>query len=188
LGATIASKVDAGVRNERNEISQKLVQIARSVGQVGSKSTDENRELLSSIAKQLAPYSDEKPARIPISGVHDLIYSASPGGSSGTIGPFVGKVTQKFIDDTTFQNIVELGPLKVVLTAERRVLDDVRIRVKFIETSVDIFGFEIIRKETKGQGVWNHLFVGAVENDRGEKTLLRVLETPSLFVIEQKIK
>ena len=40
------------------------------------------------------------------------------GGSSGKIGPFVGAVTQTFIDDVKFVNSVELGPLRLALQAK----------------------------------------------------------------------
>ena len=119
-------------------------------------------------------------------------YSASPGGSSGAIGPFVGRVTQSFLDEEKFINRVELlnGAFKIELNAERKVLDDTRIRVMFKETVVSLFGKELIRKNVKGQGVWKCEFAGTVNlelNGNSETVFLRVLKTPSTFVIAQKL-
>lgn len=92
---------------------------------------------------------------------------------------------------------MELGPLKLELNAEREVLDDVRIRVTFRETVVFLFGVEVVRKETKGKGVWKYMFSGVVDVDQpsaqggggadgGRKQMLvRVMKTPSTFVIVQ---
>lgn len=175
---------------KRDEIIQNLLAEARVIGQVGSKTTPENRQKLVDIAKSLSTYTDKNPAKIPLASEepHNLIYSASPGGSSGAVGPFVGKVEQNFPNEKDFINSVQLfgGVLKVQLFAERKVLDSKRIRVTFKETVVNLFGNEVLRKDTKGQGVWNHLFVGEVEIE-GKRRLLRVLETPSLFIIENDL-
>jgi len=99
----------------------------------------------------------------------------------------VGKVTQSFLDDVRFINRVELfgGIVKVELNAEREVLDESRIRVKFKETAFYVFGNEVKRGEVKGSGVWNYKFSGSV-NVGGERMRLRVMQTPSTFVIVQK--
>ncbi|CAE8621413.1 unnamed protein product [Polarella glacialis] len=66
---------------------------------------------------------------MPLKGVWELLYSTAPGGSNGKVGPFIGSVTQTFVDDLRFVNAVELfGALKVSLEAEREVLDDSRIQ------------------------------------------------------------
>jgi len=131
--------------------------------------------------------TDPAPAQIDLGGTHDLIYSAAPGGSSGAVGPLVGKVQQSFLDAESFINRVELfgGILKVELNAERKVLDESRIRVKFKETVISLFGNEVKRGEAKGAGVWTYLFSGSV-NVEGEEMTLRIMKTPSTFVIVQK--
>ena len=174
--------------SERNQLAQKLVKNAQSLGQIGSKLSESDQESLMAIAKSLSPYTDPEPAKQPLSGTHSLIYSASKGGSSGALGPFVGKVEQRFLSETDFINQVSLGPVRIELNAERKVLDDDRIRVKFLSTRVSLFNgkTELVKKDIKGQGVWKHLFSGVVTID-GEDVLLRVLLTPSLFIIQQKI-
>lgn len=78
--------------------------------------------------------------------------------------------------------------MEIKLMAERTVLDDTRIRVVFRETTVRLFGvWNVLRKETQGKGVWKYLFAGVVENEEGNKMFLRVMETPSLFVIKQDL-
>ena len=116
-----------------------------------------------------------------------MVYSASPGGSSGAVGPFVGKVSQSFLNEDQFINRVELlgGIVKVELNADRKVLDGKRIRVKFRETVISLFGKEVKRGEAKGAGIWDHVFSKSV-NVNGEKMLLRILKTPSTFIIVQK--
>ena len=77
--------------------------------------------------------SSPSPAKIDLKGKHELVYSASPSASSGALGPLTGKVTQSFLDETMFINRVEFfgGIAKIELYAERKVLDDNKIRVKF---------------------------------------------------------
>jgi len=128
-------------------------------------------------AVALQPLCQPSPARSTISGVWDLLYCTAPGGSSGKVGPFVGDVTQTFVDDTKFINAVELGVLKVALEAEREIKDDQKIRVTFKQMAFSLFGFEFLRMPAKGNGVWEQLYV---DGD------LRVMRTPSLFVLSKR--
>lgn len=184
-----ATKSETAANAERNDLAQTLIQTARSMGQIGSKLPQSDQDKLLQLSKTLAPYTDPAPAQKSLSGKHELIYSASAGGSAGGLGPFVGKVAQRFLSDNDFINEVTFGPglLKFELEAERKVLDEKRIRVKFVNTKVQLMGVEVLKKETKGQGVWDHLFSGIVEID-GKPTLLRILLTPSLFIIQQKVE
>eukprot|EP00586_Coscinodiscus_wailesii_P012685 CAMPEP_0172516498 /NCGR_PEP_ID=MMETSP1066-20121228/276730_1 /TAXON_ID=671091 /ORGANISM="Coscinodiscus wailesii, Strain CCMP2513" /LENGTH=181 /DNA_ID=CAMNT_0013298011 /DNA_START=345 /DNA_END=890 /DNA_ORIENTATION=- len=175
--------------SERDALVSSLLKNARRVGQIGSDTTSENRDKLLAIAKDLSKHSDAAPARVPLTDTHNLLYSASPGGSSGKIGPFVGRVTQYFPDETTFFNEVAFGPVKISLRATREVLDDYRIRVTFRETTVTLFNAELVKKEVTGRGVWKQLFVGIVKEEEGAgRKLLRVFETPSLFIVEQPLE
>ena len=183
--------------NARDELANQLIMTCKQLGQVGSKLSEEERASIDGVANMLSAFSDSSPAKFDLQGDHDLVYSASPGGSSGAIGPLTGKVTQSFLDENRFINRVELlnGVFKIELNAERKVLDDTRIRVIFKQTVVSLFGNEIVRKDVKGQGVWSCAFAGIVnlpkENgQRGdvEKVFLRVLKTPSTFVIAQKLQ
>mmetsp|Transcript_49677 Transcript_49677/g.112811 ORF Transcript_49677/g.112811 Transcript_49677/m.112811 type:complete len:213 (+) Transcript_49677:102-740(+) len=118
------------------------------------------------------------PARRDLSGVYELIYSTAPGGSNGKVGPFVGRVTQTFVDEVRFINAVELfgGAVKISLFAERQVLDGKRIRVTFKETGAELFGVKVFNKEINGNGVWVQRYV---DED------LRVMNTPSLFILRR---
>mmetsp|Transcript_13866 Transcript_13866/g.26436 ORF Transcript_13866/g.26436 Transcript_13866/m.26436 type:complete len:240 (+) Transcript_13866:160-879(+) len=170
-----------------NDLATKLLATCAEYGQIGSKLTENQRSTVDDLASSLSSYSDPAPAQIDLRGTHELIYSAAPGGSSGALGPLVGKVSQTFLDDVRFINRVELfgGIVKIELYAERKVLDESRIRVKFKETVFSLFGNEVKRGDVKGSGVWNYKFSGLVNVD-GEKMLLRVMETPSTFVIVQR--
>lgn len=171
-----------------NDVAWELIDKAVAVGQIGAKASEEDQTEIASLSAKLASYSrgNGDYARLELSGVHELVYSTSPGGSSGAIGPFVGKVTQTFVDDEKFINSVELGPVRIELNAVRSVLDGLRIRVKFEETIIKLFGLEVSRSPSKGQGLWKTLYAGEVQRN-GDRRLLRVMETPSLFIIQKRI-
>jgi hypothetical protein len=120
-----------------------------------------------------------EPARRELSGTYDLLFCTAPGGSNGKVGPFVGTVTQQFLDGDNFINAVELfgGSVKVSLYAQRKVIADDRIQVTFKETGVQVFGNELFRKELNGNGVWKQRYV---DDD------LRVMNTPSIFVLRKR--
>lgn len=197
---TTTESSDEAQEKTKEYLIQSLLQKIQQVGQIGSRVSESDQTHLLNLSKQLSPYSNAQPARLPLTGEHTLLYSASTGGSSGALGPFwVGKVTQFFVNEIDFINQVQFGPLEVKLYATRQVMDDERIKVTFRETSVNFLGIELLRKETKGQGIWKHVFVGMIDDyeeesgtakqgggGEGQRRLLRVLETPSLFVIEQK--
>jgi len=134
--------------------------------------------------------SEEAPsvaaARVPLAGTYDLLYSMAKGGSNGKVGPFIGKVSQIILDEKAFINQVELfgGFVTVQLHAEREILDDDRIRVSFVDTFFFVYGAQVIKKPTSGQGVWKMLYV---EPGPGDGTAaFRVMNTPSLFVLQQR--
>ena len=189
LWSVTASTQDAGVTiSARDKIAERLLVAVAEAGQVGSKATEAQIDSVKALADELTSYSERNPSRVPLVGVHSLLYSMSPGGSSGALGPFIGRVTQTFPDDKRFINAVRLGPLQIKLHAEREEIDGQRIRVKFLETSVEIFGAEVVRKETKGAGIWKNTFVGYIRGKDNSEKLLRVMETPSLFIIEQPME
>ncbi|KAH8092105.1 PAP fibrillin [Aureococcus anophagefferens] len=105
--------------------------------------------------------------------------STSTGASSGKLGPFVGHVTQTFLDEKTFVNAVELGPLKVALTARREPLDmsGWTYRVTFESMGLSLFGVEVGSKPISGGGTWN---IRYVDDD------LRIMDAPSLFVLSRR--
>jgi hypothetical protein len=143
---------------------------------VGASLEEDNA--VQAVVTELEGFCRPKPARVPISGVWQLVYTSSTGGSSGKVGPFVGKVTQRIVDDSVFINAVDFfgGAVRLALEAEREVLDSKRIRVTFRETAVCVFGRPVFRKATKGSGVWVQRYVDES---------LRVMDTPSLFVLSK---
>jgi len=149
---------------------------------VGVDASEEQQARVEAEATALAgTYGDQ--ALIPLSGTYDLLYSMSKGGSSGKVGPFAGAVSQVILDEKRFINQVELGPLTIQLYAERDVIDSNRIRVSFVETVVSAWGRELKRSPTSGKGVWEQVFV---EKGEDGSAALRVMRTPSLFVLRQR--
>jgi len=99
-----------------NELATKLINKCKEYGQIGSKLTEEQQTIIDELASALIPYSDDGPAQVDLQGRHDLIYSASPGASSGALGPFVGSVSQSFLDEERFINRVEIGEYMYYMT------------------------------------------------------------------------
>ena len=145
----------------------------------GVGATDEQQAQIEQAISQLEPLCADDPARRPLSGVYDLVYCTAQGGSNGRVGPFVGTVTQEFVDEQRFINAVELfgGAVKLSLFADRKVLDSARIKVTFRETAVCVFGNELLRKPLKGAGTWVQRYV----DDE-----LRVMDTPSVFILRKR--
>ena len=110
----------------------------------------------------------------------ELLYCSAKGGSNGKVGPFVGKVTQEFVDDENFINAVTFGDgaARLSLYAKRKVLDDTRIQVSFVETGLQVFGKELFRKSLNGKGVWKQQYVT-------ETADFRAMLTPSIFVLRK---
>ncbi|KAG7369166.1 plastid lipid-associated PAP/fibrillin family protein [Nitzschia inconspicua] len=180
--------VDVDTTALKNDIIVELLETAQSVGQVGSIATEEDRLKVEMLAQSLIPLSDSKqPARYPLEGVHKLVYSAAPGASSGKIGPFVGKVSQFFEDDEIFYNRVEFGPLSIALRAKREVKNNDTIKVSFLETAFSLFGKTLKKSQAGGGGVWKVKFVGTYRDGDGKEKLVRIMETPSLFVLEHSL-
>lgn len=172
---------------DRDGPVQELLNLGRKLGPVGVFQSKEDQDLILNSALQLERYSDANPAMIPLTGVHDLVYSAAPGGSSGKIGPFSGKVIQDFVDDKTFINAVEIGPVKIALTVERKIRDAATIEVFFKRTTISLFNQKIIENETRGGGIWKYIFAGTIRDNDGTTKFIRIMQTPSLFIIEQPI-
>jgi hypothetical protein len=175
---------------ERNRLATELLTAAKEVGQVGKQASLEDRERMDQLALRLNPYSDPKPARIAFTGTHSLVYSGSESGpTSGLVGPFVGKVTQFFCNETVYQNRVEFGPLQVSIFGNREPLSDSDIQVGFYRTQIHAWGQLLVDRNVDlwhNPGLWEHIFVGQVEVE-GENWLLRVMNTPKLFILRQRI-
>lgn len=182
----------ASSRRSEDQLIEELLIASRKAGPVGSLATEEEREKVNNIAQELSKVGkgERNPAKVPLRGTHDLVYSAAPGGSSGRlVGPISGKVTQEFLDDDiTFINSVKLGPLEICLQAEKEVKNNKQNTVFFRKSIVKLLGNTIVEKDIKGNGIWNYLYMGKIRDSNGNLKLLRVMETPSLFVIEQPIQ
>mmetsp|Transcript_12343 Transcript_12343/g.33954 ORF Transcript_12343/g.33954 Transcript_12343/m.33954 type:complete len:254 (-) Transcript_12343:59-820(-) len=193
--ATTASTV-GHPNNDRNVAIQALLDGIQDVGQVGSVASQEDRLKIEELAKaviktQTAGTADsavDTPARYPLTGTHTLLYSASPKQSSGGLfgGKIVGRVTQRFDNETTFYNKLRIGVLEIELRANREVKNDKLIAVKFDEMTISLFGKTVKKSPAGGGGSWRCLFADEV-NVGGQRKILRIMQTPSLFVLEQPL-
>ena len=148
---SVSMSQSPGPVKDRNEKVQKLLAAAANIGQVGSIASEEDRTRMETLAQALFDESDPNPARYPLEGIHNLVYSAAPGGSSGRLfGNFVGKVTQWFEDENIFYNRVELGPLMISLRAKREIKSDTVIKVSFLQTTISMFGKKLVKKDIGG--------------------------------------
>jgi hypothetical protein len=187
LLATVVS-----TQTTRDEAVCKVLDLARELGPIGATQSEEDQERILTAAKALTQFSDEKPARqrlgvSPGEPPHCLVYSSSPGGSSGQLfGSVHGKVTQVF-NEMKLVNAVELGPLKISLQADLTVKDDWNNKVAFKQTAVSLFGQTVVEKTMKGGGMWKYLFAGVVQDSNGRLQRVRIMETPSLFIISQDV-
>jgi hypothetical protein len=185
---------------ERDVRVQNVLMLARRLGPVGSLVSDDDQNQLERMANELVPWSDPNPSHVILNGVHNLVYSASPGSSSGRIGnsPFYGRVTQQFLDhdtnptiisksDRSFVNSVEFGPLVASLRASKSIKNETTNLVYFHQTTIQFLGITILDKEIKGVGFWKYLFMGTIIDTGGQKKLIRIMETPSLFILEQPL-
>ena len=174
--------------SSRNRLAADLLEAAREVGQVGKLARPEDRQRLEELAQKLRPFSDPRPARSPLRGTHSLVYSGSDSGpTAGLLGPFVGKVTQVFWNETVYQNRVRFGPLQVSIFGRRTLVDDETINVKFYEIQVHLWDQQVLARGVDfgpPPGVWDFIFVGKICYG-GEELLLRVMNTPQLFILTQ---
>ena len=172
---------------------RQVLSLARSLGPVGSLCSQDDQERILQAEQALPPVVPAPATTIELQGIHKLVYSAAPGGSSGKLGPFVGSVTQQFVNATHFINAVDFagGALRIALTASRKVLDDGdRINVFFHKTTVYLFGKKLVEKEVSGGGQWQYIWAGVIKDKEAnnKKKLVRIMETPSLFVLEQDLE
>ena len=169
-----------------SKIPEPLLAALAESGPVGVDTTEEQQDTIEKLASALdGQGADEAQANVPLKGTYDLLYSMAKGGSNGKVGPFVGAVTQIILDEKNFINQVSLfgGAVIVQLYAEREIIADDKIRVSFVETVFNIFGQEVKRQPTSGKGVWQQLYV---ERGADGSASLRVMRTPSLFVLRQR--
>lgn len=170
----------------QSPLVQQLVEATASSGPVGIDASEEAQAAVEAAAAALRGQGAAAPATLPLRGTYSLLYSAAKGGSNGKLGPLTGTVQQIIVDDGAFINQVDFfgGAVRVQLHAERKRMDDERVRVTFKETSFSLFGNELVRKPTEGSGVWVSEFVQPGAD--GESAGLRVMRTPSLFVLQQQ--
>jgi len=156
-----------------------LVAEARRLGPVANDRSDDEKNIFLSQAKSLKSFSEPKPAHINFCGVHERLYSVSPGKKRG-------KIRQVFLDSSTLINSVRFGPFQVSVTAELKPIDDWSSKIQFQRMAYTLFGIPLYRKQVDTNspgGTWKYLYVGEFVDTDEKRKLLRVMETPSLFLL-----
>ena len=124
--------------------------------------------------------SEPKPSYVNFKGVHDRLYSVSPGKKRG-------KIRQVFIDSSTLINSVRFGPLQISLMAEITPIDDWSGKILFKRMTYKLPGIPFYHKQVPTNspgGTWKYVYVGNFVDIDGKRKLLRVMETtPSLFLL-----
>lgn len=171
---------------ERNTAILALVDQARQVGPVANDQPENVKAEFHQQAKELQPLSDASPASVDFTGVHERIYSVSPGKK-------YGHIQQIFVDATSFVNSVKFlgGIVQTSVDASYEARDDVTGVVTFDNQLImRLFGVIVYRKELPrgGEFPWNILFVGSFIDHDGKRKRLRIMETPSLFVLLQNLE
>jgi hypothetical protein len=166
---------------DRSTTKTELLELCSTIPSNGVNASEETKAEVRSIAKRLVETNPTaKPASSgadngALDGLWELIYTDVQGQSSGKLGPFIGFVTQEVkVSRDLYKNNVELGPLKLALSAKWDVLNDASWKVIFIDLVVSLFNIQLLRKEfpTDGSryGFWR---MGYVDKDT------RVLYTSS---------
>jgi hypothetical protein len=100
----LAAVTVSASQTTRDEAVCKVLDLARKLGPIGALQSPEDQERILIAAQALTIFSDEKPARQKLGGSspgepsHCLVYSSSPGGSSGRLfGSVYGNASTKQI-------------------------------------------------------------------------------------------
>ena len=163
-----------------------LLEAVKESGPIGLTASAYKRSVVEAAAVALRGHGVAAPAMLPLRGTYELLYSGSKGGSNGKVGPLSGTVQQIIVDERRFINQVSFfgGSLRIALHADRIPLNETCARVRFRGMVYTLFGKELKRTRMKGDGIWrtDYARVGADGNSAG----LRVMRTPSLFVLQQR--
>ena len=110
-------------RPRRADVATSITNRSRNRRQNGVAAETQTTKTVEAIADELANRQAGETFG-PLDGAHDLVFTTTKASSSGKLGPFVGAVTQTFLDDAAFENAVALGPLRVALRATRTKKDE----------------------------------------------------------------
>ena len=169
-GARHPSKIPSRLRSASSDASDSdaspaslaalIDRLRAAAGTKNGTDLDEHAEAkVKAIVRELSARDDSAPDpnTIDLAGTNwDLLYSDSAGNSSGKLGPFVGRVTQRFSDERgsgKYANVVRLGPLTLSLAAvaapvssEKSDEKNESLRVTFVDLAVDVFGKRALNK------------------------------------------
>ena len=99
------------------------------------------------------------------------------------------KIRQVFIDSSTLINYsVRFGPLQISLMAKRTPIDNWSGKILFKCMTYQLLGIYFYHKQVPSNspgGTWKYLYMleTLLISTKGKRKLLRVMETPSLFLL-----
>jgi hypothetical protein len=192
--ASLATKddVDTLATTSRDDLLAELWTLTRRYGPRGAFAPPEDQDRIQALADALQAHSlVAAPAREPLQGTFELVYCNSSMQSSGRLfGPVYGHVTQEFFDSEMLENRVSImGFITIALTVKCSVVNDFLNRVDFKKFKVVLAGRTVLEKETSNGGTWDYRFMGeVVEPGTGKTKLLRVMNTPNLFILCQDVE
>ena len=188
LGSDVTTNINETFEVD-NQAVLDLVNKARLLGPVANDRTDFEKEQILQQARTLAnnatiTSSSSAPTHVDLTGVHERLYSTSPGKRRG-------RIRQRFLNATFLENSVQFGPVSMVATATLTPTSLDTSTIEFHSLSYRILGLDVPwgRKSLQGsEGTWKFLFVGNfVDPLDGKLKRLRVMETPSLFMLLQEL-
>lgn len=103
-----------------------------------------------------------------VAGCWELVYTDTSSSSAGRLGPFVGRVQQRFDDfppTRAYSNLVLLGPgdadlVKGELKATWDVEDTSTWKVTFQSISFSVLGLPLVKDKPLSQvGIWRHTYM-----------------------------
>lgn len=179
-------------QQQQEDLIQSLVQQISEAGTDGTKATEEVRKSIIDTVDQIQEINcDTNMTSVPLMGEHVLLYTDTPN-TPQYIGPFKGKTTQRFLNESTFQNVLSLGPLSLAINADRKVMDGSRIKLLFKGLDITLFGKNVVEKEMDAKGVWKIVYCGEalIPNNKGldRRVLLRVMKTPNLYILAKDLE
>ena len=84
-------------------------------------------------------------------------------------------------------NSVQIGPLWAEVAATLTVVDDRTSQIDFLILTYRLFGIPLYIKNVAFAGEWKYIHHGTFTDVDGKNKLLRVMETPSLFILTQDL-
>lgn len=192
-------KIDSFSRTSQQETQAKgwcesLVAIGDKLHATGKLPTEAQKQTIKSIAQSLEtvnPTSNPASSSL-MGGQWRLVFSDSPGVSSGKVGPFwTGRVYQDVdLAEKLYYNILEVGAkekpwLKACLKATWKEVDASTWEVEFEDITIDVFGKSYVRQFNNVKRYWQISYLSSTVRIMRGRRPERKEEDAFLFVLQK---